>query len=122
MTLRLDAPPTSGEGPKHFQRSPVHAVCRIYIPLPNEEGRAAILSHLLQDQVHSLKGGDFSNVVKATALYSASDLTALSKCVYVCVCACVRGLTDLTALRVRACVRACVCVCVCVPHRPHCSE
>jgi hypothetical protein len=54
-------------------------VCRIYIPLPNEEGRAAIMSHLLKGSNHGLSLRDFEGVVRATEGYSASDLTALCK-------------------------------------------
>jgi hypothetical protein len=55
-------------------------LCSIYIPLPNEEGRAAIMSHLLKGSNHALSLRDFEGVVRATDGYSASDLTALCKC------------------------------------------
>mmetsp|Transcript_19128 Transcript_19128/g.53540 ORF Transcript_19128/g.53540 Transcript_19128/m.53540 type:complete len:471 (+) Transcript_19128:160-1572(+) len=54
-------------------------VKRIYIPLPNAEGRAAILSHLLKGQPHLLRSRELGSIVQVTEGYSASDLTALTK-------------------------------------------
>ncbi|KAF5834481.1 P-loop containing nucleoside triphosphate hydrolase protein [Dunaliella salina] len=56
-------------------------VKRIYIPLPNAEGRAAILGYLLKGQPHLLRSRELESVVQLTEGYSASDLTALSKCI-----------------------------------------
>lgn len=52
---------------------------RIYIPLPDAEGRAAILKHLISGQPHSLHSRDVGAIIQATEGYSASDLTALSE-------------------------------------------
>ncbi|MEW5311945.1 MAG: hypothetical protein WDW38_003618 [Sanguina aurantia] len=54
-------------------------VKRVYIPLPEDQGRAAVIQHLLQSQKSKLHPTDFNKVVKATAGYSASDLNALCK-------------------------------------------
>jgi spastin len=54
-------------------------VKRIYIPLPGEEGRRAVLRHLLEGQRTRLGPGELERVVRATPLYSASDLTALCR-------------------------------------------
>lgn len=67
-------------------------VKRIYIPLPDAEGRAAILTHLLGGSNssgggsaaaggvrHNLSKRDFARIVASTDGYSASDLTALCK-------------------------------------------
>jgi spastin len=55
-------------------------VKRIYIPLPDEEGRGAILGHLLgRDASVALGPKDVAWVVRATDGYSASDLTALCR-------------------------------------------
>jgi SpoVK/Ycf46/Vps4 family AAA+-type ATPase len=54
-------------------------VKRIYIPLPDEATRRAVLRHLLQGQNVRMGGSDIEKVVRATDLYSASDLTALCK-------------------------------------------
>lgn len=63
-------------------------VKRIYIPLPDAEGRAAILNHLLGASSsssgpagvrHSLSKKDIKNIVASTEGYSASDLTALCR-------------------------------------------
>eukprot|EP00878_Enallax_costatus_P033921 GHUV01037505.1.p1 GENE.GHUV01037505.1~~GHUV01037505.1.p1 ORF type:complete len:459 (+),score=132.43 GHUV01037505.1:367-1743(+) len=65
-------------------------VKRIYIPLPDAEGRAAILTHLLGNSSssggataggvrHSLSKKDFAKIVASTEGYSASDLTALCR-------------------------------------------
>eukprot|EP00983_Pelagomonas_calceolata_P082665 1155987-Pelagomonas_calceolata.AAC.10 len=56
------------------------SLAMIYIPLPNAEGRAAILSHLLKGQPHLLRSRELGSIVQVTEGYSASDLTALSKC------------------------------------------
>eukprot|EP00879_Flechtneria_rotunda_P017121 GHRR01017930.1.p1 GENE.GHRR01017930.1~~GHRR01017930.1.p1 ORF type:complete len:372 (+),score=135.93 GHRR01017930.1:1335-2450(+) len=73
-------------------------VKRIYIPLPDAEGRAAILHHLLEGSKsssnkrrgnsnggvtagvrHSLSRRDTDRIVSSTQGYSASDLTALCR-------------------------------------------
>lgn len=70
-------------------------VKRIYIPLPDAEGRAAILSHLLTSNggssssgggsraapgvQHGLSRRDLDKIVNCTEGYSASDLTALCR-------------------------------------------
>ena len=60
---------------------------RIYIPLPNDEGRKVILTHLLSggsgkkgaSSASALSARDIDNVARATAGYSASDLNALCR-------------------------------------------
>ncbi|KXZ44001.1 hypothetical protein GPECTOR_75g724 [Gonium pectorale] len=52
---------------------------RIYVPLPDAEGRMAVLAHLLKGQPHRLGRTELSQLVAATAGYSASDLAALCK-------------------------------------------
>lgn len=56
-------------------------VKRIYIPLPDEEGRLAILTHLLAGSSvrHSLTRDQLARIVRSTSGYSASDLTALCR-------------------------------------------
>jgi spastin len=72
-------------------------VKRIYIPLPDADGRAAVLNHLLLDSSssssssstrgaaatggvrHSLSKRDLQQIVAATEDYSASDLAALCR-------------------------------------------
>ncbi|KAI8472443.1 MAG: AAA-domain-containing protein [Monoraphidium minutum] len=54
-------------------------VKRIYIPLPDAEGREAILRHLLGRGTSAISASDVSKVVRATEGYSASDLTALCR-------------------------------------------
>ena len=55
-------------------------VKRIYIPLPDAEGRGAVLSRLLGAGASAALGpGDVAKVVAATDGYSASDLTALCR-------------------------------------------
>lgn len=54
-------------------------VKRVYIPLPEAEGRAAVMQHLLQTQKSKLHPTDFARVVRKTEGYSASDLNALCK-------------------------------------------
>ena len=52
-------------------------VKRLYIPLPDDKGRRALIVHLLQQQQHSLTDADVDDIVGATKGYSGSDLTAL---------------------------------------------
>ncbi|EFJ46695.1 hypothetical protein VOLCADRAFT_62257, partial [Volvox carteri f. nagariensis] len=52
---------------------------RIYIPLPDAEGRRAVLTHLLKGQRVSLTDRDVVGLVRSTEGYSASDLAALCK-------------------------------------------
>lgn len=52
-------------------------VKRLYIPLPDDKGRRALIAHLLQQQQHSLSDADVDDIVAATKGYSGSDLTAL---------------------------------------------
>ena len=54
-------------------------VKRIYIPLPESPTRLALLLHLFRGQSHSLSQNDFATIVKQTAGYSGSDLTALAR-------------------------------------------
>jgi spastin len=54
-------------------------VKRIYVPLPDEDGRRAVLRHLLAGQRVRLSAGELERVVRATPMYSASDLTALCR-------------------------------------------
>lgn len=59
-------------------------VKRIYIPLPDAEGRAAVLRRLLAKEAGAggaaaLSASDVDKVVRATDGYSASDLTALCR-------------------------------------------
>ena len=52
-------------------------VKRLYIPLPDDKGRRALIVHLLQQQQHSVADADVEDIVAATKGYSGSDLTAL---------------------------------------------
>ena len=52
---------------------------RIYIPMPDAEGRLALLQGLLKGQPTKLSRFDLSRVVQATELYSGSDLAALCR-------------------------------------------
>ncbi|GIL48206.1 hypothetical protein Vafri_4890 [Volvox africanus] len=52
---------------------------RIYIPLPDSEGRRAVLTHLLKGQKLRLNDKEVMALVQATSGYSASDLAALCK-------------------------------------------
>lgn len=52
-------------------------VKRIYIPLPDANGRRILLKHKLQGQAFSLPSGDLERLVKDTEGYSGSDLQAL---------------------------------------------
>jgi SpoVK/Ycf46/Vps4 family AAA+-type ATPase len=64
-------------------------VKRLYIPLPDDKGRRALIAHLLQQQQHSLSDSDVDEIVAATKGYSGSDLTAL----------CMESETPLTSTR-----------------------
>lgn len=53
---------------------------RIYIPLPDAEGREAVLRALLgKEPASGLSAADVERIVRATDGYSASDLTALCR-------------------------------------------
>ncbi|KAL0547885.1 hypothetical protein IC582_012317 [Cucumis melo] len=52
-------------------------VKRIYIPLPDENGRRLLLKHNLKGQSYSLPTRDLERLVKQTEGYSGSDLQAL---------------------------------------------
>eukprot|EP00899_Mesostigma_viride_P006631 jgi/Mesvir1/1596/Mv14564-RA.1 len=52
-------------------------VKRIFIPLPDVEGRKALLEHLLREQKHKMSKRDMDSLVEATEGYSGSDLFAL---------------------------------------------
>ena len=52
---------------------------RIYIPLPDAETRAALISHLLKAQPVSLKPAELDRIVRSTEGYSGSDLAALCR-------------------------------------------
>ncbi len=57
-------------------------VKRVYIPLPDEDGRAAVLRHLLSKEpaaAANISEADITRIVRATDGYSASDLTALCR-------------------------------------------
>lgn len=54
-------------------------VKRIYIPLPDGEGRLGIITRLLQGQAVKLDKRDLRSLANATEGYSASDITALCK-------------------------------------------
>jgi spastin len=54
---------------------------RIYVPLPDNESRKALISHLLKKQgpsaSHLLQDRELSRIVQLTEGYSGSDLAAL---------------------------------------------
>ncbi|TMW60495.1 hypothetical protein Poli38472_000537 [Pythium oligandrum] len=52
---------------------------RVYVPLPDADGRASLIRHLLHSQKSSLSRHDLSSIVKATDGYSGSDLKAVCK-------------------------------------------
>lgn len=52
---------------------------RVYIPLPDSEGRRALLMHLLDGQPSRLSASDLERLVSATGGYSGSDLSALCR-------------------------------------------
>eukprot|EP00698_Gefionella_okellyi_P007667 TRINITY_DN1873_c0_g3_i4.p1 TRINITY_DN1873_c0_g3~~TRINITY_DN1873_c0_g3_i4.p1 ORF type:complete len:407 (+),score=103.09 TRINITY_DN1873_c0_g3_i4:652-1872(+) len=49
---------------------------RIYVPLPDVEGRASLITHLLKKQ-HALSDRDMTHLASATEGFSGSDLKAL---------------------------------------------
>eukprot|EP00041_Stephanoeca_diplocostata_P017764 m.365075 g.365075 ORF g.365075 m.365075 type:complete len:165 (+) comp20811_c0_seq7:1819-2313(+) len=51
---------------------------RIYIPMPNEHARGALVMQLLGTEKHTLKQADVTYISRATVGYSNSDLTALT--------------------------------------------
>eukprot|EP00762_Andalucia_godoyi_P002316 ANDGO_07602.mRNA.1 putative spastin homolog spas-1 len=50
---------------------------RIYIPLPEEKARAALISHLIQKNDNDLTQRDLEWIVRSTAGFSGSDLASL---------------------------------------------
>lgn len=52
---------------------------RIYIPLPEDATRSALILYLLRDQNHTLAGKDLDLLVRDTSGYSGSDLTAVCR-------------------------------------------
>ena len=52
---------------------------RIYIPMPDAEGRQRLLKNLLKGQPVAMSRTDYARVVQATELYSGSDLAALCR-------------------------------------------
>eukprot|EP00850_Spirogloea_muscicola_P010000 SM000057S18430 [mRNA] locus=s57:528624:533983:- [translate_table: standard] len=52
-------------------------VKRIYIPLPDAQGRQALLAHLLRGQAFNLPDAQVNKIVAQTEGYSGSDLRAL---------------------------------------------
>eukprot|EP00916_Digyalum_oweni_P003359 GHVL01006051.1.p1 GENE.GHVL01006051.1~~GHVL01006051.1.p1 ORF type:complete len:207 (+),score=40.83 GHVL01006051.1:296-916(+) len=54
-------------------------VKRIYIPLPDQIARDAIIKCVLKNEPHDLKAYDFCKLIRWTEGYSGSDLTALCR-------------------------------------------
>lgn len=54
-------------------------VKRIYIPMPDAEGRRSLLKHTLEDQPMKLSATDLERLVQVTEGYSGSDLAALCR-------------------------------------------
>jgi len=52
---------------------------RIYIPLPDEASRLALLENLLKKQKHSLTKANLRELTEATEGFSGSDMTVLAK-------------------------------------------
>ncbi|EFJ21085.1 hypothetical protein SELMODRAFT_271275 [Selaginella moellendorffii] len=52
-------------------------VKRIYVPLPDSDGRRSLLQNLLKGQAFSMSSSDLEKLVKDTDGYSGSDLRAL---------------------------------------------
>lgn len=52
-------------------------VKRLYIPLPDLEARASLISRLLQKQTNSLDEGDVGAIAELSKGYSGSDMYAL---------------------------------------------
>ncbi|XP_040906576.1 spastin isoform X2 [Toxotes jaculatrix] len=52
---------------------------RVYVALPDEQTRLTLLKNLLGKHGNPLSRSDLSNLAKATAGYSGSDLTSLAK-------------------------------------------
>ena len=52
---------------------------RIYIPLPDEDAREALILHLMRDQPLDLPESDVRRLVRATDRYSGSDLKQVCK-------------------------------------------
>ena len=52
-------------------------VKRLYIPLPDASARQHLVSHLLEDQSHSLTGDQIGDIVLHTKGFSGADMSAL---------------------------------------------
>ncbi|CAG8757728.1 2889_t:CDS:2, partial [Acaulospora morrowiae] len=52
---------------------------RLYIPLPEEDGRYGIIKNLLKTQKYSLTDEEIRNICKRTAGYSGSDMDGLCR-------------------------------------------
>lgn len=52
-------------------------VKRIYIPLPDQAARKAIITHLLRDQKHTLSDADIEHVCELTQGFSGADMHSL---------------------------------------------
>jgi spastin len=52
---------------------------RIYIPLPDEDARNALIRHLLKKESHSLKEADIQWLVRITAGFSCADITSMAR-------------------------------------------
>ena len=64
---------------------------RIYIPMPDTEGRSLLLKNLLKGQAVSLTRTELARVVQSTELYSGSDLAALCREAAIIPIRCVTG-------------------------------
>ncbi|KAF9910324.1 hypothetical protein EC991_006823 [Linnemannia zychae] len=52
---------------------------RLYIPLPEYEGRLGLMNKLLESQPHELNGDQIKDICERTAGYSGSDMTGLCR-------------------------------------------
>ena len=53
-------------------------VRKLYIPLPDAEGRIQLVKNLLKDEKYNLSEDDFNEIVRLTDGYSGADMKALS--------------------------------------------